>query len=109
MVASVNDILSQRHHNVNVVNNNANYVYDVNVANKIREAVDKPKAIGEIIAERLSAPKNVKLYIKLAYQYPIATLFECLHLTDEAYREGLIKTTKAQYFWGIVRRKKPYG
>ncbi len=103
------DILSQKRYNVNVVKDSTNYVYDENVANKIRESVDKPKALGEIIAERLGAVKNIKFYIKLVYQYPITTLFECLHLTDEAYREGHIKTTKAQYFWGIVRRKKPYG
>mgnify|MGYP001612683420 CR=1 FL=1 len=109
MVLPIGDILEQKHYNVNVVKDSSNYVYDEDVAKKIRDAIDKPKATGEIIAERLDAPKNVKFYIKLVYQYPITTLFECLHLTHEAHKEGYIKTTKAQYFWGIVRRKKTYG
>ena len=92
--------------NVNVVNNICNNVYDDNVAFKIRDALDKPKAIGEILAEKLNAHSNTKFYIKLAYQIPQETLFECLALTNEADRENRIRTSKAQYFYGIVRRKK---
>lgn len=94
--------------NVNVVNNNNIYnnVYDDNVASKIREALDKPKAIGEILADKLDTPKNLKFYIKLAYLNPPEFLFECLALTEEAAREGRIRTSKAQYFYGVVRKKK---
>lgn len=92
--------------NVNDDKNIYNNVYDENVASKIENAVDKPRAIGEDLAEKLGAPNNLRLYIKLARQYSIATLYECLALTEEAYREGLIRTTKAQYFYGIVIRKK---
>lgn len=95
-----------RGNNVNVDSNIVNNVYDDNVAFRISETVDKPRAIGEILSEKLNAPQNIKLYIKLANQYPIETLFECLVLTEEAYGEGRIKTTKSQYFYGIVRRKK---
>ena len=105
---SVATVIDTKGYNVNVDKDILNNVYDENVANKIREAVDKPKAIGQILAEKLNAPLNVRFYIKLVYQYPLKTLFECLALTDEAYREGRIKSTKAQYFWGIVKRKKRY-
>lgn len=103
---SVNHILIKRPNNVNVVNNISNNVYDDDVADKIRDAIDKPKAIAEILVEKLNAPHNLKLYIKLAYQYPTDTLFECIALTEEARRDGKIKTTPAQYFYGIVIRKK---
>ena len=102
---NIKSILSRRN-NVNVVNNNSKNVYDDIVADKINNALDKPKAIGEILAEKLNAPNNKRLYIKLAYQYSTETLFECLALTDEAKKEGRIKTTSAQYFYGIVIRKK---
>lgn len=109
MVTPINDILSQQHYNVNVVKDSTNYVYDENVAKKIRDAIDKPKAIGEIIADKLDAPSNVKFYIKLAYKYPIAILFECLALTSEAFKEGRIKTTRSQYFYGIVKKMRTHG
>lgn len=99
------EILSKNNVNVNVDKDLYNNVYDENVASRIQDAVDKPKAIGEIIAEKLEAPRNLKLYIKLAYQHSQETLFECLALTNEAFREGRITTTKAQYFYGIVKRK----
>lgn len=91
--------------NVNVDKNIIKDVYDDNVASRIREAIDKPRAIGEILSEKLNAPGNIKLYIKLAHQHPIDFLFECLALTEEAGREGRIKKTKPQYFYGIVKMK----
>lgn len=103
------DVVLKRVSNVNVHKDNSNNVYVENVAKKIEEALDKPKAIAEILAENLNAPSNLKFYLKLVYQYPTATLFECLALTKEAEREGSIRTTKAQYFYGIVRRKKKNG
>lgn len=102
-----NETVLQRD-DVNVDNNISINVYDDNVARRIREAIDKPKAIVELLAQELGAPSNRKFYIKLAYQYSIESLFECLSLTKEAHREGRIKTTRAQYFWGIVK-KKTYG
>lgn len=105
----IKNVLSNRPNNVNVVSNNYNNVYDNNVASKIEDAVDKPKAIGEIIAEKLNAPQNLKFYIKLAYLYPQETLFECLALTNEAAKENRIATDRPRYFYGIVRRKKKNG
>lgn len=106
MPTIIGSILQSKSNNVNVVRDIPTYVYDESVAQKIRDAVDKPKAIGEILAKELDAPQNTKFYIKLAYQYLVATLFECLALTKEASNEGRIQTTCAQYFYGIVRKKK---
>lgn len=92
--------------NVNVDNNINNNVYDEDIANRIQRAIDKPKAIGEIIAEKLNAPNNTKLYIKLTREYSAEILFRCLALTEEASKDHLIRTTKAQYFYGIVRRQR---
>ena len=91
-----------KRNNVNVDNNNTNNVYDENVAHKIQDALDKPKAIGEVLAEKLGAPGNLKFYIKLARQYPQAILFECVSLTNEAVKEGRIRKSPSQYFWGIL-------
>ncbi len=101
----INDVLIRRINNVNVDNNINNNVY-VDVAERIRDAIDKPKAIGEILSKELNAPQNLKFYIKLAYLYPEETLFECLALTKEAFKDGFIRTSPAQYFYGIVKRKK---
>lgn len=101
----VNKILLNRK-NVNVdkyINNN---VYDVLVAKKIQDAIDKPKAIGEILVEKLGAPQNLRLYIKLSYEYSVEVLFRCLALTEEAFIEGRVRTDKARYFYGIVRKQK---
>lgn len=104
----IGSLLKGRTFNVNVDKDISKYVYDENVAIKIREALDKPKAIAEDIAEKLGATHNVKLYISLVYKYPIHHLYECLALTKEAHREGRIRTSMAQYFYGIVK-KKTYG
>lgn len=103
---NINGSLIRRTYNVNVDKNIYNNVYDDNVSSKIRDAIDKPKAIGEILAEELNAPQNLKFYIKLAYLYPQETLFECLALTNEAAKENRITTDRPRYFYGIVRRKK---
>src|SRR3989344_5908572 len=87
--------------NVNVDSNSIlNNVYDEDVARRIKEAIDKPRAIGEILSEKLSAPQNIKLYIKLAQKCSDMLLFECLAITEEAYRERRILTTKARFFYG---------
>lgn len=90
--------------NIEIVNN----VYDDIVAAKIRDAVDKPRAIGEILSEALHKPENLKFYIKLAYLYSEITLFEALAITKDAYKQGKITTTQAQYFYGVLKnmRKK---
>ena len=103
---NIKETLIRRINNVNVDSNIYNNVYDDNVASRVRDAVDKPKAIGQELADALNAPDNLRFYIKLAYQYPQEILFECLALAKEAQKEGRIKTTSAQYFWGILRKKK---
>jgi len=103
---NIKEIMDRRSPNVYVDKDIYNNVYDENVASKIKDAIDKPKAIGQILVEKLDAPNNLRLYIKLAYQYPIEFLFLCVALTEEAYKDGLIRTTKSQYFYGIVKQKK---
>ena len=95
--------------NVNVKDNN---IYNVNVEElikKVQERVDRPNAIGESFARALGAPQNLRLYVKLARDYPQDLLFECLALTKDAALRGVIKTSPAQYFWGIFRNKQKGG
>lgn len=96
----------KRYYNVNVDKEIVNNVNVEELVQQVKDAVDKPKAIGEQFARELQAPQNVKLYISLFYKHPLPTLYECLALTKEAHREGKIKTTQAQYFYGIVRRHR---
>lgn len=104
---TINNILKRKHvENVNVDKDIYNNVNVEELVRKIKEATDKPKAIGSILAEELGAPENLRFYIKLTYIYSQETLFECVALTKEAHREGRIYSTLGQYFYGIVRRKK---
>ena len=107
----IRNTLLKRPNYVNVVkdNNLINNVYDDNVASRIKDALDKPKAIGEELSKSLNASGNLKFYIKLAYQYHQETLFECLALTKEAQREGKIKTTPAQYFGALLKKRERNG
>lgn len=102
----INSFLHKRTYNVNVDKDILKDVYDDSVIQKIKEAIDKPRAIAEDLAEKLDAPHNIKCYISLAYKYPIPFLYECLALTNEASREGRIKGTRAQYFYGVVKWRR---
>ena len=103
---SVNNILTRRINNVNVDNNINNNVNVEELVRELQGEVDKPNALAEILVKQLEAPQNKRFYLKLAREYPIETLFKCLALTKEASRDGLIRTSKAQYFYGIVKRQK---
>lgn len=106
MTTSIKDILEGKRYNVSVDKEIINNVNVEELLRQIEDAVDKPKAIGELLANELGAPGNVKFYIKLSYQYPLHTLFEALALTKEAAREGKITKDRPRYFYGIVRRQK---
>lgn len=101
---NVGQIVAKRN-NVYVGNNTNNNVYDEEMARRIQEAVDKPKAIAKELSEKLNAPQNKRLYIKLAYEYPAETLFRCLAITLDTARSKPIRS-KAAYFYGVVRRQK---
>jgi hypothetical protein len=102
-MTSVKDILANKSYNVNVdkyINNNV-YV-DVSDIEKINESNDKHKATGELVAEKLRRPDNIKLYIKLSYLNSPSLLLEWVAIALEAFRDG--KTTNlGGYFYGIVR------
>lgn len=103
----INSILKKKNvDNVNVEESIYNNVNVEALIRRIQEAIDKPKAVGEILAVELNAPQNKKFYIKLAYQYPPEILFECLALAREAEREHRIRTDIARYFYGILKKKR---
>jgi hypothetical protein len=92
-----------KRYNVNVDNNLSNNVYvDVADIEKINEASDKHKAIGEILVEKLGKPNNLELYIKLSYLNPATSLFEWSSIARDAFKDGKTKD-QGGYFYGIVR------
>ncbi len=100
---SIKDLLGSRRNNVYVDRNIKDNVYvDVADIEKINEAADKHKAIGELLAEKLGKPQNVKLYIKLSYLNPPALLFEWAALALSGFNERKTENL-GSYFYGIVR------
>lgn len=76
---------------------------NVNVSSK--NETDKIKAIGEDLANRLNDTKNLNYYLKCGREHQASFLYECLHIVQEAQREGRITTTPPKYFVGVVKRK----
>lgn len=100
---SIKQTVLEKRNNVNVNKDITNNVYvDVGDIEKINEASDKHKAIGELLAEKLGKPNNLNLYIKLSYLNPATSLFEWIAIALEAYRNGRTKDPGG-YFYGIVR------
>lgn len=102
-IKNIKDTVDKRFQNVNVDKKSINNVYvDVEDIEKINESNDKHKALGELIAEKLSKPQNIKLYIKLSYLNSAPILLEWVAIAIDAFKSG--KTNNpGGYFYGIVR------
>lgn len=100
---SIKDLINSKRNNVYVDKNIKNNVYvDVADIERINEAADKHKAMGELLADKLGKPQNIKLYIKLSYLNEPSLLFEWAALALEAFKEGRTQNPGG-YFYGIVR------
>lgn len=91
------------------ISNNVNNVEDEldKLLGKIIEiSGDKPESIGQTIAEKLNDVGNVNFHIKTARLNQPQILFEALALTLDAYKQGLIRTSRAKYYVGVLKRKK---
>ncbi len=100
---SIKDLINSRRNNVYVDKDIKNNVYvDVADIEKINEAIDKHKAVGELLAQKLGTPKNINLYIKLSYLNQSSLLFEWAAIALDASKEGRT-SNPGGYFYGIVR------
>lgn len=72
---------------------------------KFSDDADKQRWLAETLASKLSDIKNLNYYRKLAKKYPDSLLFECLSITEDAIRDGVVQKTAAKYFVGVVKRK----
>lgn len=99
---SISNVVLKRKNNVHVDNNTTNNVYvDVDIK-KLNESIDKHKAIGELVAEKLGRPNNVELYIRLSYLNRFDQLLEWCALALDAFHQNRTKDVGG-YFYGIVR------
>lgn len=71
----------------------------------LAEYGDKPEAIARTIAEELGDLENINFHIRAAKNNHPNILFESLSITKDAYRDGLISSTKARYYVGVLKRK----
>lgn len=91
------------------ISNNVNNVedeFDKLLGKIIEISGDKPDSIGQTIAEKLNDVRNVNFHIKTAKLNQPQILFEALALTLDAYKQGLIRTSRAKYYVGILKRKR---
>lgn len=91
------------------ISNNVNNVEDE--LDKLLEKIieisgDKPESIGQTIAEKLNDVGNLNFHIKTAKLNQPQILFEALALTMDAYKQGFIRTSRAKYYVGVLKRKK---
>jgi hypothetical protein len=107
---------SLKKNNVNVDNSVLNNVNVDNVGQAteiflaaIENQEDKPRAIAEIICDKLGDSKdNLRFHLKMANKYreQPEVLIECVHIALAAQKDGIVRTTVAKYYVGVLRRKK---
>lgn len=100
---NINGTISRKLNNVYVdkdINNNV--YFNVDDIEKINIAIDKHKAVGELLAEKLSKPQNVKFYIKLSYLNQSPFLLEWAAIALDAHKNGKASDL-GKYFYGIVK------
>ena len=93
---------------VNSYKNNISTVNSKTLAEKIDDLLEEekttPEGIAKVLSEQLDDIKSESYYIILANENRQGRLFEALSITKDAYNRGIIKTNKAVYFQGILKR-----
>jgi len=98
---NVNNVDKYINTNVNNVTSNE----EKQLVELLNEVKHKPEALAQIIAEKLSDTKNLNFHIKTAKLNNSQILFEALALVLEAKQNGMVRTTPARYYVGILKRK----
>lgn len=114
----IKDILDRKSDYSRTVNSNKKNITTVDsltvnsitVIGKIEALLDDekitPEGVGKMLCEGLDDLKSERYYTILASENSQGKLFEALSITKDAYRRGVIRTTKAIYFQAILRRWK---
>lgn len=112
---NVNNVVRKDVNDNNVNKNNSNNV--TNVENLTREELlellnkkfidekEKRKWIVEELIGKLNDSSNANYYKSIAERYPAELLLECLSITQDADKRGVIKSTLAKYFVGVLKRR----
>lgn len=102
----INNKSFKKHINVNNVNKNIfNNVKELNVNVSEDDKNEKINYCANIFATYLNDFKSLNYYRKLFREYSEGALYECLSIVKETESQGKIRTTPAQYFVGVVKRK----
>lgn len=108
----VGDILSDKGITVNgkykslptVNSNTVNSTIWEEIENLIATRSIEPEGIAKFIAEKLNDTRSLQYYTLLVKEHNQGKLFEAMHQTVEAWKDGRIRTTKPIYFIAILRR-----
>lgn len=113
---NVNNVVRNNDNVDNAIKNN-NYVTNVNVDHLTTEELlsllekrftddnDKSDWLANELATSLADADNLNYYRSVVGKYPSELLLECLSITKAAMRDGIIRTTPAKYYVGVVKRK----
>lgn len=89
---------------INTVNSDTVSDKEDSVGNLLLQNVYEPEAAAKELAKNLDDEDSFRYYLLLAKNNPIERLIEALSFVIEADTQGKIRTKKAIYFIGIIRR-----
>lgn len=72
---------------------------------RFQSKTEKQKWLANKLASSLSDTSNLNYYRNIVSKHSAALLLECLSITNEALRDGIIRSTSAKFFVGVVKRK----
>src|SRR3989344_3973443 len=106
---SIGEVLNKKHSNGLTVNSKENKK-ELTLTEKIEAVLaefnTKPEGIALHIAQILDDEKSKDYYLLLVLNNSISRLIEAAHLTKDVALRGKIRTKKAIYFLGILRKWK---
>lgn len=77
---------------------------DVNLK-RIESVNEEISVTAEELAKELEEPEEEDWYVYLLSETTPSFLFECLSITKDAKKRGVIKTSPGKYFTGVVKRR----
>ncbi len=100
---------NSRLNNSNTIDSSEPVKQERTLAERIEELVEeyntKPEGVAQLLAELLKDLDSIKYYAILVKEYSAGELLAIAHYVKDMDREGKIKTKRAIYFLGILKRK----
>lgn len=95
--------------NVNNVENARNYsreeLLDL-LLGKFSNERERKEYLANELARKLGDEENLNCHRSLVKEHKEKFLFECLSITEDAWKRGKIKGKKAPYFMGVIKRRQ---